>query len=157
LIRKHLFRLSVLCMALAGMALLPSCGSSGGGSCSVAPGVPSGLAASSTTSSGTTLNWSESLAGGNCSATYTIYQNGTSIATTTSTTYNVTGLSPTTQYNFTVAASDSFGSSPQSSAVNVTTLSGGTPAGAYTISIIGVDANGVSQSGPAATVAVMVN
>jgi hypothetical protein len=155
--RKHLFRLSVLCMALAGMLLLPSCGSSGSGSCSVAPGVPSGLAASSTTSSGTTLNWSESLAGGNCSATYTIYQNGTSIATTTSTTYNVTGLSPTTQYNFTVAASDSFGSSPQSSAVNVTTLSGGTPAGAYTISIIGVDANGVSQSGPAATVAVMVN
>jgi hypothetical protein len=158
--RKHLFRLSVLCMLLACMVLLPSCGSgsSGGGSCSAAPSVPTGLAASSTTSSGTTLNWSASTAGGNCSATsYTIYQNGTSIATTTSTSYSVTGLSPTTQYSFTVSASNSFGSSAQSSAVNVTTLSGGTPAGTYTISIIGVDSNGVTQSGPAATVAVTVN
>jgi hypothetical protein len=158
--RKHLFRLSVLCMLLACMVLLPSCGSgsSGGGSCSAAPSVPTGLAASSTTSSGTTLNWSASTAGGNCSATsYTIYQNGTSIATTTSTSYSVTGLSPTTQYSFTVSASNSFGSSAQSSAANVTTLSGGTPAGTYTISIIGVDSNGVTQSGPAATVAVTVN
>jgi hypothetical protein len=157
--RKQQFRLGVLCMLLACIVLLPSCGgSSGSSSCSAAPGVPTGLAASSTTGSGTTLNWSASTAGGNCSATsYTIYQNGASIATATSTTYHVTGLSPTTQYSFTVAANDSFGSSAPSSAVGVTTLSGGTPAGAYTISIIGVDANGVAQNGPAATVAVIVN
>jgi chitodextrinase len=88
---------------------------------------------------------------------YTIYQNGTSIATTANTTYNVTGLSPATQYSFTVAASDSFGASAQSSPVSVTTPSNGTPAGTYTISITGVDANGVAQSGAAATVAVTVN
>lgn len=159
--RKQLFRLSGFWMALTCMVLLPSCGSGssgGGGSCSAAPSVPPGLAASSTTSSGTTLNWSASTVGTNCSVTgYTIYQNGTSIATTANTTYNVTGLSPATQYSFTVAASDSFGASAQSSPVNVTTPSNGTPAGTYTISITGVDANGVAQSGAAATVAVTVN
>jgi hypothetical protein len=159
--RKQLFRLSGLWVAVACAVILPSCGggsSGGGGSCSAAPSVPTGLAPSSTTSSGTTLNWAASTVGTNCSVTgYTIYQNGTSIATTANTTYNVTGLSPATQYNFTVASSDSFGASAQSSAVSVTTPSNGTPAGTYTISITGLDANGVAQSGAAATVAVTVN
>jgi len=65
--------------------------------------------------SGTTLNWSASTVGTGCTLTsYTVYQDGTVIATTT-TTYAVTGLSPSTTYSFTVAASDSFGTSAQGS------------------------------------------
>jgi len=124
-----------------------------------APSVPTGLGASGTTNSGTTLTWTASTAPANCSLTgYTVYQNGTAIATTTSATYNVTGLTAGTQYSFTVAANDSFGVSPQSSSVSVkTTGAAGTPAGTYTISITGKDANGVTQTGAAATVTVTVN
>jgi cellulose 1,4-beta-cellobiosidase len=124
------------------------------------PGVPTGLAASNTTSSGTTLTWTAPTAiPANCTLTgYTVYQNGTAIATTTSPTYTVTGLTAGTQYSFTVAANDSFGVSAQSSAVSVTTTgSTGTPAGTYTISITGIDANHVAQTGAGATVAVTVN
>jgi hypothetical protein len=148
-------------MALAGFIILPACG--GGSSttpppsCSAAPSVPTGLAASGTTTSGTTLNWTApTTIPANCSLTgYTVYQNGTALTpTTTNTTYNVTGLLGGTQYNFTVAASDSFGASAQTSAVSVST---GTQPQAYTITITGKDANGMAQTGAAATVAVTVN
>jgi hypothetical protein len=163
--RKRILGVFLLWIALVSLMILPGCGGSGygggggGGGCPGAPSVPSGLAASSTTSSGTTLTWSAptSVPSG-CSVTgYTVYQNGTSIATSTTTSYNVTGLSSATMYSFTVAATDSYGASAQSSAVNVTTLSNGTPAGTYTISITGQDANGVTQTGAPATVNVTVN
>jgi hypothetical protein len=88
---------------------------------------------------------------------YTVYQNGQSIATTTSPTYSVTGLSASTQYSFTVAASDSDGASAHSTAVNVSTLSNGTPSGTYTLTITGKDADGVVQTGAAAAVTAVVN
>jgi len=88
---------------------------------------------------------------------YTVYQNGKSIASATSPTYNVTGLSASTQYSFSVAASDSDGASAQSTAINVTTLSNGTPSGTYTITITGKDASGVAQAGAAAVVTAVVN
>ncbi|MGB8325191.1 MAG: hypothetical protein WCE52_19700, partial [Candidatus Acidiferrum sp.] len=69
----------------------------------------------------------------------------------------VTGLSGSTQYSFSVAASDSAAASAQTTAINVTTPSSGTPSGAYTITITGKDAAGVTQSGNPATVAVTVN
>jgi chitodextrinase len=53
----------------------------------------------------------------------------------------VTGLSPSTMYSFTVAASDSAGISSQSSSVSVTTGATGsqdTPPGTYTITVSGV-------------------
>jgi Pro-kumamolisin, activation domain/Fibronectin type III domain len=163
-LRRKLLGLLVLSMLLAGVILIPACGGGnsggggGGGTCAAAPSVPTGLAASSTTSSGTTLTWTASTVGANCTlSSYTIYENGTQLATSTGTTYNVTGLSPATQYNFTVAASDSAGASAQSSAASVTTLSNGTPSGTYTITITGKDANGVAQSGAGATVSVVVN
>ena len=161
--RKQLFGLALFWIMSAGLILLPACGGGssgggGGGGCSAAPGVPTGLAASSTTSAGTTLNWTASTAGSGCSVTgYTVYQNGTSIATVTSPTYKVTGLSGSTQYSFSVAASDSAGASAQTTAINVTTLSSGTPSGTYTITITGKDAAGVTQSGNPATVTVTVN
>jgi chitinase len=87
--------------------------------------VPTGLAASSTTSSGTNLTWSAVSPPANCSITnYAIYQNGNSIGTTTGTSFAVTGLSASTTYVFAVAASDAAGMSGQSSSVQVTTSSG---------------------------------
>src|SRR6266851_4034558 len=105
------------------------------------------LSQASTTSTGTALNWSAASAPSNCSVTsYTIYKNGTSIGTATNTNFVVTGLSASTTYSFTVAASDSAGTSSQSSSVSVTTGttgSQGTPPGTYTIIVTGT-ANGAA-------------
>jgi len=58
-------------------------------------------------------------------SSYTVFQNGSSIGTTVSTSFNVSGLSPATTFSFSVSATDSFGSSGQSSAISVTTPSSG--------------------------------
>jgi len=103
-----------------------------GGTCTATPGAPGGLAASGTTSTGTNLNWNSVGAPANCSITgYAVYKNGTSIGTSGSTTFAVTGLSPSTAYTFTVAAIDSAGTGPQSAGVNVTTPAGSGSEGPY--------------------------
>jgi len=92
-------------------------------SCTAAPSAPTGLSDSLTTSTGTTLSWTAVTPPANCSiSSYTVLKGGTSIGTATGTSFAVTGLSPSTAYSFTVEATDSDGSSPASSAVNVTTL-----------------------------------
>jgi len=120
---------------------LPSCsgvsGGGTGGSCSSVPSVPTGLAASGTTSSATTLSWTASIASSGCSLTYPVYQNGVLIATTGNPTYQATGLSAATTYSFAVAASDSYGSSAPSPPINVTTLSNGTLPGTYNVTVTG--------------------
>jgi hypothetical protein len=96
--------------------------SSGGGSCTTKPNAPTGLAASGTTSSGTTLNWTADTAPANCSISgYTVLQNGASVGTATGTSFAVSGLAASTNYSFTVEASDAAGASAASSAVSVTT------------------------------------
>src|SRR5215471_11313244 len=58
----------------------PCSGGGGGGSCSASPSAPSGLSASATTSSGTTLSWSAVTPPANCAITsYTVFENGSSI------------------------------------------------------------------------------
>jgi poly(3-hydroxybutyrate) depolymerase len=120
---------------LASCVLMPACGSSnngsgsGSGTCTTVPGAPTGLAASNTTGGGTALNWTAPTGlAANCSVSgYTIYENGPSIiGTSTTTSFNVTGLSPSTTYSFTVAASDAAGLGAQSSAASVTTGVAGT-------------------------------
>ncbi len=110
---------------------------SGGSSCTSVPSAPTGLAASGTSSSGTTLNWAADNAPANCSiSSYTVLKNGASIGTATGTSLAVTGLSASTTYSFTVEATDAAGTSSASSAVSVTTSAsgggegpfGGTPA-----------------------------
>ena len=95
-------------------------------SCTTSPSAPTGLAASGTTSSGTNLSWTVDTPPANCSITsYTVLQNGTSIGTASGTSFAVSGLSASTSYSFTVKATDANGTSAASSAVSVTTLSGG--------------------------------
>jgi hypothetical protein len=159
--RKKLIGSMLVCALLAGTILLLSCGGSsstaGSGpvACSAAPGVPSGLAASGTTTTGTTLNWTADTAPSDCSiASYTVYENGTSIGTPTTTSFAVTGLSPSTTYSFTIAATDTFGSSAQSTAASVTTGSSGTPSGTYTITVTGTDGTITHSITPALTLTV---
>jgi hypothetical protein len=151
--RKRFFGLMLISLTLAGLLMLPSCSGGGGGgggnTCTTVPSAPTGLAASSTTSTGTTLNWTAATAGTNCSVTgYTIYQNATNVGSSTTTNFAVTGLTASTTYSFTVAASDSAGMSAQSSPLSVTTGAGGTsgtPPGTYTITVTG-SAGGVAHS-----------
>jgi hypothetical protein len=148
--RKKLFPFTLLALILPQLLLLPSCGGSNGpGACTAAPNAPTGLAASSTSSTGTALTWSAptAIGAGNCGLiTYRIYQNGTKIGTSSTTGFNVTSLSPSTTYMFTVAASDSAGLGPLSAPLSVTTTNGATPAGSYTITISGTDASNLSNS-----------
>ena len=90
-------------------------------SCSTAPAIPTGLAASGTTSSNTNLNWNAVTPPAGCSVSYKVLQGGTIIATPTTTSDAVTGLTPSTTYSFTVEATDAAGTSAASSAVSVTT------------------------------------
>ena len=90
--------------------------------CSTAPGVPGGLTASATTSNSTTLGWNPAAVAANCSVTaYIMYENGVAMGTATGRGFTVTGLSSSTTYQFTVAASDVAGTSGQSAPVRVTT------------------------------------
>jgi chitodextrinase len=93
-----------------------------GTSDTVAPSAPTNLAASGTTQTTTNLSWTAST--DNVGVTgYDVYQGATVIGTTTSTTYNVTGLTASTAYTFSVKAKDAAGNiSAASNTVNVTTL-----------------------------------
>ena len=96
--------------------------------CTTVPSVPTGLQASGTTSNSTNLSWNASTVAVNCVLTgYTIFRNGVAVATSSSANVTITGLSPLTTYSFRVAATDAAGSSAQSTAINVTTLSGPPP------------------------------
>ncbi|WP_062058211.1 fibronectin type III domain-containing protein [Sediminicola sp. YIK13] len=109
------------------------------------PSAPTGLAASGTTSTGTTLNWDAST--DNVGVTgYRVLQDGSLITTTGGaiTTFNVTGLSPNTVYAFTVRAIDAAGNeSLDSNTVNETTTGDVTPPSAPT----GLAASGTTSTG----------
>ena len=87
-----------------------------------APSAPTNLIASGTTQTSTNLSWNAST--DNVGVTgYDVYQGTTLIATVTSTTRQVTGLSASTTYSFSVRAKDAAGNvSSASNSVSVTTL-----------------------------------
>ncbi|MBF4517094.1 M4 family metallopeptidase [Flavobacterium sp. ANB] len=87
----------------------------------VAPSAPTALAASGTTGTTTNLTWTAST--DNVAVTgYDIYQGTTLKGSSTTTSYTVTGLTPSTAYTFSVKAKDAAGNvSASSSTVNVTT------------------------------------
>ncbi|CAM1361731.1 fibronectin type III domain-containing protein [Tenacibaculum xiamenense] len=79
-----------------------------------APTKPTNLAASAINGTFLTLNWTAST--DNVGVTgYDVYRGSTKIATATSNTYNVTGLSPQTTYSFYVKAKDAAGNTSLSS------------------------------------------
>jgi chitodextrinase len=88
----------------------------------ITPPTPPTLSASGTTSTTTNLSWTG--ATDNIAVTgYNVYKDGLLIGSTTlATTFNVTGLTPSTTYAFTVKAKDAAGNlSISSNTVNVTT------------------------------------
>jgi chitodextrinase len=93
-----------------------------GSSDTVAPSAPTALAASGTAQTTTNLSWTAST--DNVGVTgYDVYQGATLLGTVTGTTYNVTGLTASTAYTFSVKAKDAAGNiSASSNVVNVTTL-----------------------------------
>ncbi len=93
-----------------------------GGGDDEAPTAPSGLAASNITMTSVSLSWNA--ATDNVGVTgYQVYQNGSLLANTTGTSYNVTGLNSGTNYSYYVIAEDAAGNeSAQSNTVNITTL-----------------------------------
>src|SRR5215203_1016683 len=96
--------------------------------CTTVPSVPTGLQASGTTSNSTNLSWTASTVAVNCVLTsYTVFRNGVAAGTSNSPNLTISGLSPLTTYSFRVAATDAAGTSAQSAAINVTTLSGPPP------------------------------
>ena len=95
-------------------------GSGGGGG--TAPAAPTGLTVTGTTSSSVSLSWT---APSGPVTGYDVFENGSQAASVTGTSDTVTGLASSTSYNFTVAAFNSTGQSPQSSQVSATTSSSG--------------------------------
>ena len=92
--------------------------------CTAAPGVPTGLTGSSSSSTTASLSWTASTVPGGCTLTNYTITGGPSSETSTGTSSTVSGLTPNTSYTFTVKATDSFGTSAASSAVTVKTLNG---------------------------------
>ncbi|MEV0253566.1 glycoside hydrolase family 18 protein [Streptomyces sp. NPDC050732] len=84
------------------------------------PAVPSGLAAGTTTPTSVDLSWTPvSKATG-----YTVYRDGTKVASTGGASTTVTGLTPDTAYSFQVSASNAAGESAKSTAVSARTAKG---------------------------------
>lgn len=94
---------------------------SGGTADTTAPSAPTALAASGTTQTTTNLSWSVST--DNVGVTgYDVYRGTTLLGTVTSNSFNVTGLSASTAYTFSVKANDAAGNiSSASNTLNVTT------------------------------------
>lgn len=86
-----------------------------------APSTPANLAASSVAQSTLTLGWTAST--DNIAVTgYDVYKNGALLASTSATSYNVSGLTAATAYSFYVKAKDAAGNvSAASNTINVTT------------------------------------
>ncbi|MCU7618431.1 M4 family metallopeptidase [Chryseobacterium sp. PBS4-4] len=107
-----------------GLGTAYSGGGANPGTDTQAPTAPQ-LSAGSTTQNSTLLSWSG--ATDNISVTgYDVYRGSTLISTTSATSYTVSGLSPATQYTFTVKAKDAAGNlSVASNTAMVTTLSSG--------------------------------
>jgi chitinase len=92
--------------------------------CTAAPGVPTGLTGSSSSSTTVSLSWTASTIPTGCTLTNYTITGGPSSVTSTGTTSTVSGLTPNTSYTFTVTATDSYGTSAASSSVTVKTLNG---------------------------------
>ena len=89
---------------------------------SAAPSAPSGLNSAGVKATSFTLRWSASTGGSGGIAGYEVFQNGSSLGSTTAKTFSVIGLAPLTNYTMTIVARDGGGNaSPSSASLTVTT------------------------------------
>lgn len=94
-----------------------------------APTTPTNLTASNPTSNTISLSWTASTDNIGVVA-YDVYKDGSFYTTVTGTTATVSGLNPSTTYNFYVIAKDAAGNaSTASNTASATTLAGGQPGG----------------------------
>ncbi|WP_053660531.1 chitinase [Streptomyces sp. MMG1121] len=100
-------------------------GGGGGDPAPTVPATPTGLTASSATSSSVSLSWSP-VSG---ATGYNVYRDGTKVTAVTGTSATVTGLSASTSYSFQVTATNAAGESAKSGSVTGTTTSSGTGGG----------------------------
>lgn len=92
------------------------------------PTDPANLIASNITATGASLNWTASSDNVGVSQ-YTISIDGNSVGTSTTTSFNVSGLNPLTTYVAAVTAQDAAGNSSGSTSTSFTTIDGGTSSG----------------------------
>ena len=105
-------------------------GSNNGGGDTTPPSTPMNVVATGVTTSSVSLSWSPSTDNVGV-AGYRVYRDGTLAGTTTSTSFTDTGLTPSTQYSYTVVAYDAAGNaSSPSSAISTMTSAGSTGGGA---------------------------
>src|SRR5690606_31634878 len=111
-----------------------------------APTAVTDLASSNTTDTGTSLTWSAST--DNVGVTnYEVLQDGVSIANTgISTSFNVTGLAPSTEYDFTVFAEDAAGNVSAAGNTETVTTTGTVDTEAPT-AVTDLNASGTTSSG----------
>ena len=95
-------------------------GSGGGGT---APGAPTGLHVTGTTSSSASLAWTAP--SGSTVSGYYVYEDGSRATSVTGTSATISGLAASTAYTFAVSAFNSVGEGPQSASVQATTASSG--------------------------------
>lgn len=81
---------------------------------------PTGLTASAVSYTSAAIRWTANSADQGVTG-YRVYRDGTLVASPTGTTYSDTALRPATSYSYTVSASNSGASSPQSTALRITT------------------------------------
>ncbi|MBP8535323.1 chitinase [Streptomyces sp. MK37H] len=93
------------------------------------PGAPSGLKAGAVTSSSVDLSWSPVTG----ATGYNVYRDGSKVQSVGGTSATVTGLSPSTSYQFQVTATNAAGESPRSAAVTGTTSAGSGGGGGGTV------------------------
>ncbi len=111
----------------------------------IAPTAPLNLIASNTTQTTTKLTWNAST--DNMAVTgYNVYKDGTYLASATGTAYDVSGLTASTAYTFTVKAKDAADNlSASSNTVNVTTVTG--PDTTAPTTPLNLNASNITQTG----------
>jgi uncharacterized repeat protein (TIGR03806 family) len=137
------WRGSLTAVAALGMAVLVGCGGggSGGGSQPPAdtmpPTVPQGVTASAASTTQITVSWQASTDTGTGVAGYRVFRNGAAnaVATASGTSFTDGGLTPATQYSYTVSAFD--GATPANESTHSAAASATTQS---TTPIVGLDA-----------------
>jgi chitodextrinase len=106
------------------------------------PSIPAGLTATALSSSQINLAWIASTDPDSAVAGYKIFRGGTQIATSASTSYSNTGLSPSTAYTYTVSGYDAAGNvSAQSASASATTQATTPPPTGGNIVLLHLDEN----------------